>query len=60
MRSRGGPVEKEGAKIRRAGARAENDGEKSNDLIVSVLLPIAIDLELRSKTRRHIEVLGMR
>ena len=35
-------------------------GEKRNVLIVSVLLPRAICLALRSKTQRRIEVLGMR
>jgi hypothetical protein len=39
---------------------ADNGGEKRNVLIVSVLLPIAICLALRSKTQRRIEVLGMR
>ena len=35
-------------------------GEKRNVLIVSVLLPIAVNFTLRSKTQRRIEVLGMR
>ena len=35
------------------------DGEK-NVLIVSVLLPIAIDLALRCETQGGVEVLGMR
>ena len=39
-------------------ARAHDDGEKRNVLIVSVLLPIAVNFMLCSKTQRHIEVLG--
>ena len=39
---------------------ADNRGEKRNVLIVSVLLPIIIDLALRNKTQRRIEVLQMR
>jgi hypothetical protein len=35
-------------------------GEKRNFLIVSGLLPIAVNFALRSKTQRRIEVLGMR
>jgi hypothetical protein len=44
-------------------ACADNGGEKRNVLIVSVLLPIADNFALRSKTQatqRRIEVLGMR
>jgi hypothetical protein len=40
-----------------AGGGTENGGEKRNILIVSVLFPIIIDLVLRSKTQRRIEVL---
>ncbi len=40
-----------------AGGGAENGGEKRNVLIVSVLLPIAIDLALRCKTQRRVDVL---
>jgi hypothetical protein len=43
-----------------AGGGADKGGEKRNVLIVSLLLPINIDLALRSKTQRHIEVLWMR
>ena len=43
-----------------AGGYAHDGGEKRNVLIVSVLLPIAVNFALRSKTQRHIEVLGMR
>ena len=39
---------------------AHDSGEKRNVLIVSVLLPIAVNFTLRSKTQRCIEVLGMR
>ena len=42
-----------------AGGGAEDGGEKRNVLIISVLVPIAIDLALRSKTQRRIEVLGV-
>ncbi len=41
-----------------AGGCASDGGEKRNVLIGSVLLPIAIDLALRSKTQ-NIEVLGV-
>jgi hypothetical protein len=44
----------------RAGGGADNGGEKRNILVVSVLLPIIIDLALRSKTQRRIEVLRKR
>ena len=61
-RSPGGAVEKGDAKIRRArrGGSGHIGGEKRKVLIVSVLLPVAIDLALRSKTQRRIEVLRMR
>ena len=39
-----------------AGGGADNGGEKSNVLIASGLLPIIIDLALRSETQRGIEV----
>ena len=39
-------------------ACADNGGEKRNVLIVSVLLPVAINFARRSKTQRRIEVLG--
>ena len=38
-------------------ACADNGGEKTNVLIVSVWLPIAIDLALRSKTQTRVDVL---
>ena len=38
---------------------AHDSGEKRNVLIVSVLLPIGVDLTLRSNTQRAIEVLGV-
>ena len=38
----------------------ETGREKRNVLIVSVLLPVAVNFSLRSKTQRRIEVLGMR
>jgi hypothetical protein len=41
-------------------ACAHDGGEKRNVLIVSVLLPIAVNFALCSKTQRRIEVLGMR
>ena len=41
-------------------ACADNGGEKRNVLIVSVLLPIAVNFALRSNTQRRIDVLGMR
>jgi hypothetical protein len=41
-------------------ACADNGGEKRNVLIVSVLLPIDVNLALRSKTQRRIDVHGMR
>ena len=40
-----------------AGGGAENGGEKRNVLIVSVLLPIATDLALRSNMQRRVHVL---
>ena len=40
-----------------AGGGAENGWEKRNVLIVSVLLPIAIDLALRSNVQRRVDVL---
>jgi hypothetical protein len=42
-----------------AGGGADNGEEKRKVLIVSLLLPIIIDLALRSKTQRGIEVLQM-
>ena len=42
-----------------AGGGTYNRGEKRNVLIVSVLLPIGVDLTLRSHTQRAIEVLGV-
>ena len=42
-----------------AAASTNYCGEKRNVLIVSVLLPIAVNFELRSKTQRRIEVLVM-
>jgi hypothetical protein len=42
-----------------AGGCARNGGEKRNVLIVSVLLPIAIDLALRSNVQRRVDVLRM-
>ena len=38
-------------------AGADNGGEKRNALIVSVLLPIAFDLALRSNMQRRVDVL---
>ena len=38
-------------------ACADNGGEKRNVLIVIVLLPIAIDLALRSNMQRRVDVL---
>ena len=60
-RSPDGPVEKEDAKTRcTCGWMCEDYvGEKRNVLIVSVLVPIIIDLGQRSETQRGIEVLGM-
>jgi len=40
-----------------AGGSAQNGGGKRNVLIVSLLLPIAIDLALRSNMQRRIDVL---
>jgi len=40
-------------------AGGDYSGEKRNVLIVSVLLPIGVDLTLRSNTQRAIEVLGV-
>ena len=40
-----------------AAASTNDCGEKGNVLIVSVLLPIGVDLPLRSNTQRAIEVL---
>ena len=37
-------------------AGADTGGEKRNVLIVSVLLPIAIDLALRSNMQRRVDV----
>ena len=41
-------------------ACADNGREKRNVLIVSILLPIAVNFALRSNTQRRIDVLGMR
>ncbi len=43
-----------------AGECAHDGGEKRKVLIVSVLLSIAVNFALCSKTQRRIEVLGMR
>jgi hypothetical protein len=43
-----------------AGGCGDYGGENRNVLIVSVLLPIAIEFALRSKTQRRIEVLRTR
>jgi hypothetical protein len=43
-----------------AGGGADNGGEQRNVMIVCVLLPIIIDLALRSKTQSRIEGLRMR
>ena len=43
-----------------AGGCALVGGETRNVLIVSVLLPIAVNFALCSKTQRRIEVLGKR
>ncbi len=40
-----------------AGGGADNGGEKRNVLLVSQLLPIAIDLALRSNMKRRVDVL---
>jgi hypothetical protein len=42
-----------------AGGSADNGGEKRNVLIVSVLLPKAVDLALRCKPQRRVEVVGV-
>ena len=56
-----GGVEKEHAKFPvHASGGAENGREKRNVLIVRVLLPIAIDLALRSNMQRRVDVLVMR
>jgi hypothetical protein len=57
-----GPVEKEDAKTCRACAwRCANNGwEKRNFVIGSALLPIALDLALRSNKQRQVDVLRMR
>ena len=39
------------------GGGSDNGGEKRNALIVSVLLPIAFDLALRSNMQRRVDVL---
>jgi hypothetical protein len=69
-RSPGGPVElvlpvglqkKKTQKLAvHAGGCAHDGGEKRNVLIVSILLPTAVNFTLRSKTQRRIEVLRMR
>ena len=43
-----------------AGGGAENGGEKRNVLVVSVLLPIAVNFALRSESQGGVKVLGMR
>ena len=43
-----------------AGGCGHNGGEQRNVLIVSVMLPIAIDFALRSETQGGVKVLGMR
>ena len=43
-----------------AGGSGDNGGEKSNVLIVSVLLSIAIYFALRSETQGGVKVLRMR
>ena len=40
-----------------AGGGADDGGEQRNVLIVSILLPIAIDLALRSNMQRRVDVL---
>ena len=42
-----------------AGVSGDDGGQKRNVLIVSALLRIAIDLALRSKTHRRVEILGV-
>ena len=42
-----------------AAASTHDNGEKRNVVIVSILLPIGVDLTLRSTTLRAIEVLGV-
>ena len=60
--SPGGPVENEDTKTRRACVYlcVDNGWEKRNVLIVTVLLPIAVNFTLRSKTQRCLEVLVVR
>ncbi len=43
-----------------AGGCGHTGGEKRNVLIVSVLLPVAVNFALRSETQGRVEVLGMR
>ncbi len=58
LRCCGGPVEKEDAEFAvHVGVCARDSWEKRKVVIVSVLLPVAIDLALRSKTPRRIYVL---
>ena len=59
-RSPGGPVEKKTQKFAvHACGYACDGGKKRNVLIVSVLLPIAIDLALRSNMQRRVDVIGV-
>ena len=60
-RSPGGPVEKKTQKLFvHACACADNGREKTNVLIVSILLPIAVNCTLRSNTQSLIEVIVLR
>jgi hypothetical protein len=43
-----------------AGGSGHNGGEKRNVLVVSVLLPIAVNFALRSEPQGGVKVLGMR
>ena len=43
-----------------AGGRGHKGGEKRNVLIVSILLPIGIDLALRVEPQGDVKGLGMR
>ena len=54
----GGPVENKTQKLAvHAAASTHDSGKNRNVLIVSVLLPIGVDLTLRSNTQQAIEVL---
>jgi hypothetical protein len=55
-----GQLEKEDAKTRRAGGGTNDRWEKRNVLIVCVLLPIGIDLTLRSNRQRRVYILRVR